>query len=866
MTQSVSPIGTPEVHILVTSVVYLRMLDTGEILRPSPHALVPGTWMPYIGVLAQSAGYVSFLLYDIDCTQVAEVAEIDIGMISTQDIRVVDDSLFEDAFAFCINIDKVALHADRCKVAGAPSSDVTNGPLPPVPSQGLCRVRAKSVFSALSARPSGPNPLLNRISPVKSSPAKRRRSAEDTALSKKTHNRKHQPMVRNPDMRPRSKSVDDITTTAAANENTHQMILDNHSSPVLFLATARASERNVWVEHLRQHARTPLYTVPAVSSTSATPPTSIDFRVERSLWIRLLEAQGLAAACDAAAMVVADGQVLAQTDVAIGSHSPRWDNAAHCFGGLGPIKNGLHVALKQAEAGGLIGCCQIPIASLQRGRTYDGWYPLLYGDLSAIGANLGAHVQAAPCIAPAQRRGRGKPSARLHNDMGSADHGVTGAVSLPFRSGDIRIQLRYDETIVLEAAQYNHVATILLDSDPTLIVRIAAAMPESSDWLVETTTKIALSRGCVETWISALVRDELAAQGGRDPALLFRGASAATRAVDTVMKVVGLGFVDNLIGDVVRAVTEGAYECEVDPARLEDDDALDVHWRALTQLLHALWRGIENGPTTCPPLLRRVLVAIRTATAEVYSAQTAYQQVRYSCISGFVFLRLLCPAMLSPKAFGLVCRAPTAASLRTLTLLAKGLQCAANLSDFGAKEPYMHPMNNFVHQCIPRLKSFIDAIATPPTEQSGTKITELRCSAVDGEHALAVLCAFIYGSRDRICSALSAKSCTDAMPIDCTSMPVTPTARDMGMRFSPIQPTPRQLSDTHADPYLGPKTAPSSPPSLFAASIHLEPLTHPTVERLIMECKAIQSCVDTCLHGNSDLIIQAPPLPAGHSL
>ncbi|KAJ2077131.1 GTPase activating factor [Coemansia sp. RSA 988] len=866
MTQLLSPIGNPEVHILVTSVVYLRMLDTGETLRPSPHALVPGTWLPYIGVLAQSAGYVSFLLFDIDRIQVAEVAEIDVSMLSTQDIRVIDNSLFEDVFAFCVNIDAVSQHADRCKVAGEQNSGATNDRLPHSPSQGLCRVRARSVFSALSAHPNGSNELLNSTSTTRTLPAKRRHSTEDTAMAQQTHNCEFQPLVGQPGTRLRSKSTSDTTNAAAVSENTRQMLLDDSSPPVLFLATSRASERNIWVEQLRQHARTPLYTAPAISSTTKTSATDIDFRVERSLWIRLLEAQGLAASCDAAALVVADGQVLAQTDVSVGSCSPHWDNAAHCFGGLGPIKSGLYVALRQAEAGGLIGCCQIPIASLQRGRTYDGWYPLLYGDLSVIGADLGAHVQAAPFIAPARRRGCGKYSARLHGNTGSTDHGINSAVSLPFRSGDIRIQMRYNETIVLNAAQYDNVATLLLENDPTLVVRIAAAIPESNDWLVETATKIALSRGCIEMWISELVRDELAAQGGRDPALLFRGASAATRAVDTVMKVIGLGFVDHLIGDVVRTVTEGAYECEVDPARLEDDAALDVHWRALTQLLHALWRGIENGPATCPLLLRHVFTAIRTATSEVYNAQTAYQQVRYSCISGFVFLRLLCPAMLSPKAFGIVCRAPTAASLRTLTLLAKGLQCAANLSDFGAKEPYMHPMNKFVHQCIPRLKNFIDDIATLPANQSGAKVNLLRCSAVDGEHALAVLCAFIYGSRDRIRSALTTKSLANTMPAGYTSTPVTPTARDMGLRFSPIQPLPRQLSGTHADLCLGSKTAPSSPPLLSVISIHSELPTQPTVENLINECKAIQCCVDACINGNPDLIAQTPSLPAGNSL
>ncbi len=33
---------------------------------------------------------------------------------------------------------------------------------------------------------------------------------------------------------------------------------------------------------------------------------------------------------------------------------------------------------------------------------------------------------------------------------------------------------------------------------------------------------------------------------------------------------------------------------------------------------------------------------------------------------------------------------------RTLTLLAKTLQCLANLANFGVKEPYMVEMNSFI--------------------------------------------------------------------------------------------------------------------------------------------------------------------------
>ncbi|KAJ2357607.1 GTPase activating factor [Coemansia sp. RSA 2618] len=335
---------------------------------------------------------------------------------------------------------------------------------------------------------------------------------------------------------------------------------------------------------------------------------------------------------------------------------------------------------------------------------------------------------------------------------------------MPFRSGDVHIQVRYDETVVLCRSHYQDVVALLLDTDPTLIFKLATMVPSSADWLVETVTKIAISCNCAEGWIEALVCHELATQAERDPALLFRGTSVATRAIDTLMKVVGLEFIDQLVGDVVRNITSNEYACEVDPTRLPDDDSIGVHWEALTRLLNALWQGIESGANKCPPILRRTFACLRSSTTAFYSNEASNVQVRYSSVSGFVFLRLLCPAMLSPKSFGLVSQPPSALALRTLTLLAKGIQCAANLSDFSSKEPYMQPMNPFVQQCIPGLKQFIDSIASEdPSKDTPSLVDAVQPDwGIDGEHELAVFCEFVYLSRSSIRESLATQFCSEA--------------------------------------------------------------------------------------------------------
>lgn len=59
--------------------------------------------------------------------------------------------------------------------------------------------------------------------------------------------------------------------------------------------------------------------------------------------------------------------------------------------------------------------------------------------------------------------------------------------------------------------------------------------------------------------------------------------------------------------------------------------------------------------------------------------------VRARVVSGFIFLRLLCPSLLNPRQFGLVGEQPTPSATRSLVMVAKCLQNLANLVEFGGK-------------------------------------------------------------------------------------------------------------------------------------------------------------------------------------
>ncbi|KAJ5041126.1 uncharacterized protein L3040_005679 [Drepanopeziza brunnea f. sp. 'multigermtubi'] len=320
--------------------------------------------------------------------------------------------------------------------------------------------------------------------------------------------------------------------------------------------------------------------------------------------------------------------------------------------------------------------------------------------------------------------------------------------------GELFLRVRHDELIVLLAKDYQPISEILHNFSSGLTVQIAQAIPSRLKTLAEILMNIFQVSGHAGEWLTALVEDEVDGLGKEAPSsrlrwsrrlgsnesyssmmdreqtvrdvgkslqgeanLLFRGNSLLTQALDFYMRRVGKEYLEEVLSEKINGINTMNPECEVDPSRISHADDLDKNWTLLTALTTDIWESIAGSAQRCPPELRQILKYIRAVTEDRYG--DFLRTTAYTSVSGFLFLRFFCPALLNPKLFGILPDHPQPKAQRSLTLIAKSLQALANLSHFGQKEIWMEPMNRFLTAHRQGIKEFLDSICDIPAERDG---------------------------------------------------------------------------------------------------------------------------------------------------
>ncbi|KAK0131848.1 Disabled 2-interacting protein [Merluccius polli] len=274
----------------------------------------------------------------------------------------------------------------------------------------------------------------------------------------------------------------------------------------------------------------------------------------------------------------------------------------------------------------------------------------------------------------------------------------------------LRIKARFQNLKVLPMERYKEFAEfVTLDYvemcqslEPLLSVR-------QKEELAGALVHVLQSIGKAEEFLVDLGGAEVERLGEKE-ALIFRENTLATKAIDEYMKLVGQKYLIDTLGHSIVGLYESVESCEVDPLKCTSTD-LSSNQRHLTETCEEVVKKITEMHGSFPEELNKVFSSW-VARCE----DQGRPEIGHRLISASLFLRFLCPAILSPSLFGLTQPYPEPLTLRTLTLTAKVIQNLANFTLFGEKEAYMLFMNDFLQQQWEAMRGFLQAVSNPDSD------------------------------------------------------------------------------------------------------------------------------------------------------
>lgn len=114
------------------------------------------------------------------------------------------------------------------------------------------------------------------------------------------------------------------------------------------------------------------------------------------------------------------------------------------------------------------------------------------------------------------------------------------------------------------------------------------------------------------------------------------------------MRSIGLQYLHKTLRPTLELVFNERKPCEIDPSRVKDTNAVQTNLNNLKNYVQKIFTAITQSAVHCPALMCHIFHNLKECAVKCFPEN---REVRYSVISGFIFLRFFAPAILGPKLF-----------------------------------------------------------------------------------------------------------------------------------------------------------------------------------------------------------------------